>query len=134
MSYGNAAVLQFPSNYVLMSEEEMTYVNGGYSFLCDENYSDVRTDTKKISATQFNRIAAVYAGCAATATVAAEILTGCGFPISAVAATIVAGICGMIAAANAYAGTYNALQISVRSCGHYTTSGRTALSHSYKFI
>ena len=38
-TYANGTcALQFPSNYVLMDTEEMTYVDGGYRFLSDEWY------------------------------------------------------------------------------------------------
>lgn len=37
MSYTTGATaLKMPSNYVPLTEEEMTYVDGGYTFLCDE--------------------------------------------------------------------------------------------------
>ena len=37
MTYVNGTcALQMPSSYVLMTKDEMTYVDGGYNFLCDE--------------------------------------------------------------------------------------------------
>lgn len=39
-TYSNGtAALQFPSSYVLMEAEEMEYVDGGYTFLCDKETS-----------------------------------------------------------------------------------------------
>lgn len=39
MSYTNTtAALQFPSHYAPITEDEMAYVDGGYSFLCNEYY------------------------------------------------------------------------------------------------
>ena len=135
MSYVNAAILQFPSNYVLMSEEEITYVDGGYSFLNDENYSDVRTDVIRISAAHFNQVASLYNTTAGAVAVATAFLAQYGLPISAFASGVAAGICAIVAGIYSYIGsTYRELKVTVKSRGHYTTSSRTALGYSYQYI
>lgn len=132
-TYANGtAALKMPQSYVPLTEEEMTYVDGGYSFLNDENYSDVRTDTKLVSAATCNSIAARYSGCATTSACAVGILQACGVAISAVGAGIVIAVCGMISSYFWTASAHNGLKLTVTSIGHYITQGRTATDFSCK--
>ena len=58
--------LRMPSNYVLMDEDEMTYVEGGYNFLCRPVSQRCSTATYAIFTEVFIAVAAVGLSAAAT--------------------------------------------------------------------
>lgn len=110
MCYDGALVI--PSNYAVMSEDEMTYVEGGASF------------SIKVNSVTVNRIAALACVGAGVAVVAGALLSIHSGGLTLKAGVDLAG--GLLAIGSGlawYASTYNSIEIGINKKGKFYIKG-----------